>query len=286
MPSIVTEDGSFPETIEVPDDGEGATSASLEDTFVQDLSNRTRHDHTILTVSGVPRIRSVANVAALKAATGMASGDTRYVDGIGLYFFLAGSLTPEAGIWVVAPNVGAGRWIHELAGVIVDTTSVGVATFGATGKVLNPVPNRVLNVHKQERTPAVADADEQIASSTSVTYIEPSVRVGVSSAADEVLVGDRILIWAKVRAYCAATAFVQVKVGDVIGGLVTYTQLRQCWERIAPAEDRSCYFVGEYTAGAGIARTLTVDIEFRTTSATKPVYLYKPSSVLIQIIRP
>lgn len=287
MPSIVTEDGSFPETIEVPDDGEGATSASLEDTFVQDLANRTRHSNTVTEVSGVRRIRMVVDRAALKAVTGMATGDVRHVDGLGLYFFDLSLAIAEASPWVLAPNVGSGRWVHQMAGFVADFTGGGVATYNSTtGKVINPVPNRIVASYLQKRTPAVEDADEQITSTTSLTFVDAPVQVGVTSGADEVQAGDKIVISASVRVFCNATAFVRLRVADLDGGIVVATPLTECWGRINPAEDADFAWTTEHVAGTGLPRTFGVFAQIRTTSAVKPVYLYKPSIVRIQIIRP
>lgn len=288
MPSVVPEDGSFPELVEVPDDGEGATSASLKDTFVQDLANRTRNANNILTVSGIDKIRTVASTTALKAVTGMTTGSVRYIDGLGLYYYLSTSPTNEALPWVVKPDSvvlpATGRWIHELAGLIVDTTSTGIATFGANGKVLNPVPFRIVGTHLQKKSPAVADNDsDSIVSTASTSYFEPTGgnRVGVSSDADAVQAGDRIQITASIHLYCYATAYARLKVSE----LGVSTPLTECWGKVTRDVKRFEWST-EHIAAAGAARTLAVDVEFRTTSATNLAYLYKPSVVKIVIVRP
>jgi hypothetical protein len=147
MPTTVPESVTFDANVQVPNDGEGATSASLSGTFLQKLVNRSAYLKAIVDVSGVMRFRNVADITALKAVAGMSTGDQRLVPGVGFYYFDA-STTPLADIvpWILKPNAGPGQWVHSLA----QLRGGYLATIGAGNKVEQAVPNRIVALEQIE----------------------------------------------------------------------------------------------------------------------------------------
>lgn len=139
MPSDVVETATYTPTIKVPNDGEGATKASLLTNFVQGLANRFAYIKAIVDVIGVHRVHTVADGAALKAITGMATSDMRWMTGVGPYFYDASAIGSESLPWTVAPTIGTGLWVHGLA--LAKTLYLAEVS---GGKVVQPVPNRIV----------------------------------------------------------------------------------------------------------------------------------------------
>lgn len=72
MPTNVTESSTFTPTIQVPNNGEPATQASLLGTFVQGLANRTRYlnDQRIANVALIQELLDLAGSTGLFALSG------------------------------------------------------------------------------------------------------------------------------------------------------------------------------------------------------------------------
>jgi hypothetical protein len=128
--------------VDVPDDGDGVTGASVEDPD-QAILNKATLALSILRVSGVYKLKTVANTAALKSVTGMATDDFRYDATNGLYRFNS-LVTPSSDDlpWIVKPASGGGQWEHIAHGLVASTP--GLAIVGLDGKVVPPVPWRTI----------------------------------------------------------------------------------------------------------------------------------------------
>lgn len=120
MPTNLTETSTFDATITVPADGDARTAASVVTPF-QSLANRSKYLKTLTETTGVQKIRSVADNAALKALTGMASGDVVKQDDIRvIYVYDSGSATPEHNGIIVEPTTGGGRWFADFSAITVE----------------------------------------------------------------------------------------------------------------------------------------------------------------------
>jgi hypothetical protein len=117
-------------TVSAPAAGEPRTSLSVR-TGLQQLLNMTGFLKSVLD-GGVTRLRTTADLAALKALTGQTTGDHAVVKNLGIYEFDAASALTVAEPVVVQPTVGGGRWLH-----VNRSTGVanGFATLDATAKV-------------------------------------------------------------------------------------------------------------------------------------------------------
>jgi hypothetical protein len=109
MPSILTENASFDAPVTVPSDGDAATVASIIDSL-QALTNRSKYLQQLCEASGVKIVRSVANITALRALTGMANQELCLVGNVGLYTFDNVGTDADFAPYVVVPTSGPGRW--------------------------------------------------------------------------------------------------------------------------------------------------------------------------------
>ncbi len=103
MPSNLTDTSSF-DTVTGPVGADIRNAASVR-SALQTLANRTR----FLWDRGT----ALADIAALKAVTSPADGLIRKVKSRGTYVFDIGSAVSEALPYIVSPNAGPGRWLHE-----------------------------------------------------------------------------------------------------------------------------------------------------------------------------
>lgn len=136
MPTSITETSTFTASLSVPTDTEGATSASLKDTFVQGLANRTKYLNGLTGTTGVKKLREVADLTALAALTGNSANDKCYVPGYGIYRFETPAISVNSP-WVVNP--ASGSFVHELNSLIASK----IATI-ASGKLVQPAPGLVI----------------------------------------------------------------------------------------------------------------------------------------------
>lgn len=133
MPITLSPSGSFgPGTVTGPVGGEARSSASVR-TMAQQLLDQTGWLKALVD-AGVLKVRSLANVAALKAVAGQATGDHRVVKDLGLFEFDGGSSATSDDVTVVTPTVGGGRWLHVNRGARVAN---GFAPLDAAAKVPN-----------------------------------------------------------------------------------------------------------------------------------------------------
>lgn len=190
MPSTLTEAASFVSTVTVPNDGEGVTAASVRDA-VSPVANRTQSLKADIHTTGVPRLRSVADLTALAALAGMSDGAVYVVPGVGVYLYNAGSSAASSSPWVIVPGGGVGRWFHELASI----RGVNLATVSG-GYVLEPVPNRIVSV-----TSTQSGSTAILYSPTNATF----VYYGVHDVPDT-MVGDIITVTASFHLQSGGTS--------------------------------------------------------------------------------
>lgn len=117
MPTNLTETSTFDATITVPADGDARTAASVV-TPLQALANRSTYLKTLTETTGVTKIKTVANNAALKALTGMVTGDiVKQSDVKLIYIYDSALATPEHNGLIVEPTSGGGRWVVDFAAI-------------------------------------------------------------------------------------------------------------------------------------------------------------------------
>jgi hypothetical protein len=136
MPSNLTDASSF-DAVTGPL-GSDVRNAAAVRAALQPLANRTRYlfdRHTPL-----------ADIAALQAITSPADGLVRLVKNYGVFVFDATSVLGESLPWVVAPNAGAGRWLHELYNIPRPREAFQSRPFTASGTWVSPIDGVVLLV--------------------------------------------------------------------------------------------------------------------------------------------
>lgn len=168
MPTNLTEVDDFTTPVVVPNDGEGVTAASVVQ-FAQPLANRTKNLNGIIKTSGVYRHKTVADLTALKAVTGMADHDFRYLDGVGLYFFDS-TTTPVGDTLptIIKPGSGSGQWLLSFIGLF--GTTGGLATLNGSNKVIQAVPNRLVQMLKSTDATGVGGSGAIVFTETSSSY--------------------------------------------------------------------------------------------------------------------
>lgn len=118
MPKTLNPQNTFPTNIpNFPTSGndEPMTIEPLE-SAIQAVLDRSENLHVRLSeaeTQGVKRVRTVASLAALSAATGFNNGDVCDVEGFGRYRLYNPSSLPADGLWVLTAS-GGGRWVHTL----------------------------------------------------------------------------------------------------------------------------------------------------------------------------
>ncbi|WP_156941928.1 hypothetical protein [Meiothermus cerbereus] len=118
MPKTLNPQNAFPPNIPnfpISGNNEPIAIEPLENA-VQAVLNRTENLHVRLSeaeTQGVKRVRTVASLAALSAATGFVNGDVCDVGEYGRYRLYNPSSLPADGLWVLTAS-GGGRWVHTL----------------------------------------------------------------------------------------------------------------------------------------------------------------------------
>ena len=118
MSETLVEVDSFDAEIPGIDDGSEGNEATFE-TPIQKLANRTKYLRARIEADGVKILYSAASIAAMKALTGMVTGQLCLVAGYGLYRFDSSSTVTNETVSpvVVAPDTGSGRWVLVRAGL-------------------------------------------------------------------------------------------------------------------------------------------------------------------------
>lgn len=118
MPKTLNPQNTFPTSITnfpISGNNEPIAIEPLENA-IQAVLNRTENLHVRLSetdTQGVKRVRTVASLAALSAATGFNNGDVCDVEGYGRYRLYNPSGLTADGLWVLNAS-GGGRWVHTL----------------------------------------------------------------------------------------------------------------------------------------------------------------------------
>lgn len=118
MPKTLNPQNTFPTSITnfpISGNDEPMTIEPLENA-IQAVLNRSENLHVRLSeaeTQGVKRVRTVASLAALSAATGFNNGDVCDVEGYGRYRLYNPSGLAADGLWVLNA-AGGGRWVHTL----------------------------------------------------------------------------------------------------------------------------------------------------------------------------
>jgi hypothetical protein len=141
MPKTLNPQNTFPLNIPgfpISGNNEPITIEPLENA-VQAVLNRTENLHVRLSESetqGVKRVRTVASLAALSAATGFNNGDVCDVEGYGRYRLYNPSALTADGLWVLTAT-GGGRWVHTLRDM--RGSSNGLATLDSSQRLAQDV---------------------------------------------------------------------------------------------------------------------------------------------------
>lgn len=118
MPKTLNPQNTFPTSIPnfpISGNNEPIAIEPLENA-IQAVLNRTENLHVRQSeaeTQGVKRVRTVASLAALSAATGFNNGDVCDVEGYGRYRLYNPSGLTADGLWVLNAS-GGGRWVHTL----------------------------------------------------------------------------------------------------------------------------------------------------------------------------
>src|SRR5947207_509033 len=132
MPTTINGTPTFANAITVPSAGDAANVASVIPAF-QGVLNNAKAVFDQANSTGVLAVRAVADLAALKALTGMVDGQCAIVRKFGLFVYSDPDATTESLPWIAQPSAaGTGRWFHILESV--RAASTGLATL-ASGKV-------------------------------------------------------------------------------------------------------------------------------------------------------
>lgn len=141
MPKTLNPNNNFPTSITnfpISGNNEPIAIEPLE-AAIQAVLDRTENLHVRLSeaeTQGVKRVRTVASLAALSAATGFVNGDVCDVEGYGRYRLYNPSSLPADGLWVLTAS-GGGRWVHTLR----DMRGIGngLATLDSGGRLAQDV---------------------------------------------------------------------------------------------------------------------------------------------------
>lgn len=219
MSHALTETPTKGSTVTVPDDGDGATGASVETPF-QALADRVAWCEDALdTTGGNHPIKSVNSLAALTGLGGLASGDVRIVAGYGLYRFTAGDVTAAFSPWVVTH--ASGRWFHATYSSIADSDVGATLATLTAGKL--PIARHTNGIVRTAETTYASTWGSVIPGSTSTTaswvdstvdHIESSLQVGD-------IVEITVVGWTNASAVAPAYSWVRLSVIDDTAGSTT-----------------------------------------------------------------
>lgn len=132
MTKILTPVATWGSNPTYPEDGVDPETAAGLEVSIQSALNRAEFLSAVQ-ATGVPRVRSVSSIAALKAVTGQTTGDHVVVKDLGFFQFEAAAVLTSDDVNIVTPTVGGGRWLlntRALRGAI-----NGLASLDATARV-------------------------------------------------------------------------------------------------------------------------------------------------------
>ncbi len=194
MSTILTGVGTtFDNTVTSPADGDVANGALYQGAD-QRHANNTKYLYDKITTGGVVAIRNVANLAALKALTGMLTGQAAYVKGYGTYLYVDPDATADSSPWAIEPTSGSGCWFHSLYSQ--QDAASGVAVLDASRKVATArLPNALVDTHFSEPS--------SVFTLTSATFVDVTSMSGFEFLDPEL--GDILEIEASFVAVMKAT---------------------------------------------------------------------------------
>lgn len=261
MPVTLTEADAFGASVSFPaplDAGSVADGSPLKN-FAQEIANRTRWVKNLLD-GGVKKIRTVADLTALRGITGQANGDIAFAtDSLGrraFWLYDTSSSGAEAAPYRIKPtgfaDVTAGRWVHFLAyfGIAQATEADNKLQFRGLGSIVE-----IIDRHDASTTTFSAAAWENVTGLS----ISKSLTIG------DVLDVESILVWATDDA--SATQSFRLRVETPSGNAVldgTETTLHA----IANGKRMQVVMRGRYTATEGGTHTINTQVN---TSAGGPV---------------
>jgi hypothetical protein len=188
MSETINGSPTFSNSHTVPTAGQLVTAAAHKG-YAQSLANNDKWIYDKL-IAGVDRVRSVANLAALQALTGMVDGDVVNCVSLGFFRFHATDATSANNVTIVAPGVGSGRWRH----VAVDLRGVANGLAPLDGSQLVPVANLPTNVAN-----GVAGLDGSAKIPSAILPLRPvnqwiitTAKVVINAASGWTLLGDII----------------------------------------------------------------------------------------------
>lgn len=270
----VTSTSALTTAIPTPDDTEGATGAGL-DGMVQPLLNNDAFLDARMNVTGVKIWRTVADIAALKALTGMAQNEIVLVgdvaSGFNLFAYHASAAVTGDDVLIVTPTSGVGRWLTVLYQAL--GVANGIAVYNTSGKLaLGKVTNQIYEV-----SDATLGSSANVTSTSYTTALSKSI--GVTAAA-----GDKILI-------------------NAHGNLTATLSAGICMSRLSVSEnggadialpgtedgfDNSTRYLRSYSVLHTVVTGGTFEVRWQIKSGVSgnAATLAVPAGITVQVIRP
>ena len=151
MSSNIADVSTFTSPIQVPADGDAANAASVTVGF-QGLANRTTYLRNMVDQGGTGAFRpfrEASGTAAMQNITGQQDGDYVVCTSIpgqlpyGIYRFYSGFVASN-GFFEIPSLTASGTWVMVGVGWALISSPNGIATLNGVGKVVEPVPNRLV----------------------------------------------------------------------------------------------------------------------------------------------
>jgi hypothetical protein len=272
MPTNLTDSATFTSPVAVPAGSDSRTAASVQTPF-QSLANRTYYLQQVCEVLGVPRIKAVADLTALKALSlsGISDGDLRVAGYSGVFRYTAGASMSEQLPMIATPNVGSGRWIsvvYNMAGA-----ANGLASLDANARLAQLAPlGRVY-----EGGYALSSGTVGSNSTTSYTDVAAmTISIGTAVALDVL----RINIHGRIDA-SGTTGTIRVVVTENGGSVIPVPGMTRA---VAPGTDILVSMTGRNVVASG--GPLVLKVQLLSSVGATPVYLQAPSAISYELVRP
>lgn len=280
MATPITSVATWTDTIPTPDNGDGGTGAGL-DAMTQSLANREEYLKSQVDSVGVRRIRSAIDTTALAALAVTGTGDVCVVQGIGVYRYDALGADPAVDPWIVNSASG-GQWFHELAAI----RESYLATVAPGGKVVQPVPNRIVTTKSTELTGV-----GNLFFTTAGTWTDAT---GANSSVTDVAANDVVIATLRCRAILGsaptAANTCKIRLAYELLGVTTSIAEFNLQELTAPNDVAPVIpwmtrkaFTGPVTWAAGDPHIFKVQLISDTTTQARLLY---PFSLTLEHIRP
>lgn len=249
-----------------------ATAASVI-AGLQPLADRDAYLWQVLSSTGITHIAFCASLATLQAidVTTIASGEIRFLYGVGLFRYESTATSAAITNIVVVPTVGAGRWINIEFSVW--GTAYGLATLDLNGKLAQPAPNAII-----AQSSAVSSATYDVTGTTFVDVAGMSVTLAANA-------GD-VLHITFATPVLGAAGLIQLAV--VEGGVTTPLGIYPTQATTAPAVfTYAGTFVHTVAGGSGSVVKLQARISGTGTTTVGGGSLnYGPATISVVQVRP